>query len=47
MKVNIGLNIHQSETHGTLELETKIKGDKSKSYQMVNQNTEGKENDKG
>ena len=45
MKVNIGTNIPQSETHGTLELKTNIKKGKGKLKETAVQNTEGKEND--
>ena len=45
MKVNINSNIPQSETVGILECETKVKKDKRKSTQMVNQDIEDKEND--
>ena len=44
MKVDIGLSIPQSETHGILELETNIKKDKRKFKKMVDQATEVKEN---
>ena len=46
MKVNIDLNIHQSETVRILELKTKVKKDKRKSTQMEDQDTKGKENDR-
>ena len=42
MKVNIGINIPQSETHGTLELKTNTKKDKRKSIQTADQETEAK-----
>ena len=42
MKVDIDLNIPQSETHGILELETNTKKDKRKSTQMEDQETEAK-----
>ena len=43
MKVDIGLNIPQSETVRILELKTKVKKDKRKSTQMEDQETEVKE----
>ena len=43
MKVDIGINIPQSETHEILELKTKVKKDKRKSTQMEDQETEVKE----
>ena len=45
MKVDIGLNIPQSETHGILELKTNTKKDKAKSKEMVCPLIEDKEND--
>ena len=45
MKVNTGTSIHQSETHGILELKTNIRKGKRKSKETGNQNTEGKGND--
>ena len=45
MKVDIGTNIPQSETHGILELKTNIRKGKRKSKETGNQNTEGKGND--
>ena len=46
MKVNIGTNIPQSETHGTLELETNTKKEVKKLKEMEDQATEGKEDKK-
>ena len=46
MKVGIDLNIPQSETHGTLELETNIKKEVKKLKEMEDQATEGKEDKK-
>ena len=45
MKVDIGTNIPQSETHGILELKTNTKKGKVKSKEMGNRNTEGKVNE--
>ena len=46
MKVGIDLNIPQSETHGTLELETNIKKDKRKLKETEVQRIEDKEDKK-
>ena len=45
MKVNIGTNIPQSETHGTLELKTNTKKEVKKLKEMEVQHIEDKEND--
>ena len=45
MKVDIGTNIPQSETHGILELKTNTKKGKRKSKETAVQNIEGKGND--
>ena len=42
MKVNIDSNIPQSETHGTLELETNTKKEVKKLKEMADQSTEAK-----
>ena len=42
MKVDIDIIIPQSETHGTLELETNTKKDKRKCEETEGQATEGK-----
>ena len=46
MKVGIGINIPQSETVGTLELETNTKKEVKKLKEMEDQATEGKEDKK-
>ncbi len=47
MKVNIGINIPQSETHGTLELETNTKKElKNLKVEQEVQPTEDKEDKK-
>ena len=46
MKVGIGINIPQSETHGILELETNTKKEVKKLKEMEDQATEGKEDKK-
>ena len=46
MKVDIDINIPQSETHGTLELETNTKKEVKKLKEMEDQATEGKEDKK-
>ena len=43
MKVNIGINIPQSETHGTLELETNTKKEVKNLKETEDLHTEGKE----
>ena len=43
MKVDININIPQSETHGILELETNTKKEVKKLKEMEDQATEGKE----
>ena len=43
MKVGIGINIPQSETHGTLELETNTKKEVKNLKEMEVQHTEDKE----
>ena len=43
MKVGIGINIAQSDTHGILELETNTKKEVKKLKEMEDQATEGKE----
>ena len=43
MKVDIDINIPQSETVGTLELETSTKKDKRKLKETEDLHTEGKE----
>jgi len=45
MKVDIGISIPQSETHGILELKTNTKKDKAKSKEMVCPLIEDKGND--
>jgi len=45
MKVDIGISIPQSETHGILELKTNTKKGKRKSKETAVQNIEGKGND--
>ena len=46
MKVGIGINIPQSETHGTLELETNTKIEVKKLKETEVQRTEDKEDKK-
>ena len=46
MKVGIDINIPQSETVGTLELETNTKKEVKKLKEMEDQATEGKEDKK-
>ena len=46
MKVDIDINIPQSETHGTLELETNTKKEVKKLKEMEALHTEGKEDKK-
>ena len=46
MKVDIGINIPQSETHGTLELETNTKKEVKKLEEMEDLHTEDKEDEK-
>ena len=46
MKVNIGINIPQSETHGTLELETNTKKEVKNLKETEVQHIEGKEDKK-
>ena len=46
MKVGIGINIPQSETHGTLELETNTKKEVKKLKETEVQHTEDKEDKK-
>ena len=46
MKVGIGINIPQSETHGTLELKTNTKKEVKNCEEMEVQHTEGKEDKK-
>ena len=46
MKVGIGINIPQSETHGTLELETNTKKEVKNCKEMEDLHTEGKEDKK-
>jgi len=46
MKVGIDINIPQSETHGTLELETNTKKEVKKCEETEVQATEGKEDKK-
>ena len=43
MKVNIGINIPQSETHGTLELKTNTKKEVKNLKETEDLHTEGKE----
>ena len=43
MKVDIGINIPQSETHGTLELETNTKKEVKNLKETEDLHTEGKE----
>jgi len=43
MKVDIGINIPQSETHGILELKTNTKKEVKKLEETEVQHTEGKE----
>ena len=43
MKVGIGINIPQSETHGTLELETNTKKEVKNLKETEDLHTEGKE----
>ena len=46
MKVNIGINIPQSETHGTLELETNTKKEVKNLKETEDLHTEVKEDKK-
>ena len=46
MKVDIGINIPQSETHGILELETNTKKEVKNLKEMEDQAIEGKEDKK-
>ena len=46
MKVDIDINIPQSETHGTLELETNTKKEVKKLKETEDQATEDKEDKK-